>query len=1019
MNELNDFGKFILADRYLLKETERIARIGKTVVAIQKDGTRAMGKIANVGDTIGVDVDGNVEQYHIDLLDFLAETHAEQMFERVATAIAGAEKTPEMRKLWASNFRDMLSDYKFVPGGRVLAGAGNAAALTLQNCFVLPSPHDSREGIFKTLGDMAELMSRGGGVGINISTLRPKHAVVRGVNGRSSGAVSWGGLFSNVTGLIEQSGSRRGALMLVLEDWHPDVFDFINSKRTAGQITNANISIGLSDDFMTSVKNDGEWELTFPDTSTPEYDTLWKGDMAAWRNNGRPTKVYKTLRARELWDAIVQSAWESAEPGLWFKERVNQQSNSYYYNTLVCPNPCVTGDTLIYTSSGVSRAKDLFDAQTANHIAIDRRMGQDYAEASHVFSSGVKPVYRVQTKEGYYVRATGNHQIMTSKGWVAVDALKSGDQLHILNHEAGFGTNGTHELGSIMGWLAGDGYFSGGRAFLDFYHEKQELAETFSKYVNSIVEHEGTPNRAYSTNANAVIADKQQVSSTRLHRVLARHGMVTNKLRVPETVFTGTRAMQVGFLSALFSADGTIEGDLIKGTSIRLSSIDEVLLEQVQQLLLNFGIASKIYRNRRMEGMKLMPDGKGGQKEYPCQPLHELMLSKANIVAFAEQIGFLLKSKTDKLNDYINSLKRSVNHENFTAEVISITLEGEEQVYDLTEPITHSFIANGIVVHNCAEQSLPNYGVCNLGAINLSKFYDAENNAVQWPLLMDTIHQAVRFLDNVIDVTGYYLPGNAEVQRSERRIGLSTMGLAELLILMGIRYGSPESLEFIDSLYYFITRHSYFASADLAKEKGSFPQYKAEPFMKSGFMKTVTHEIRDYVSRRGMRNVTVLTSAPTGTTATMVDTSTGIEPFFAFKYMRRSRLGTHEQNVRVAEAYLAKHPKVKKLPDHFVTAQDLTPYQHIAVQAAIQRWCDSSISKTANVPNSWTIEQTADLYMELYNLGCKGGTIYRDGSRSEQVLMTEICPDCKKSPLINDGGCKTCKSCGYSACDVK
>jgi ribonucleoside-diphosphate reductase alpha chain len=180
----------------------------------------------------------------------------------------------------------------------------------------------------------------GGGVGINISSLRPHHAYVKGVNGRSSGSVSWGELYSFVTGLIEQGGSRRGALMLIMNVWHPDVLKFINSKRTMGRITNANISVGVTDDFMAAVKADGDWDLLFPDTTVANYDQLWDGNLDQWRAKGLPVKVHKTVKAREIWNSIIDSAWASAEPGVFFVDRYNKMSNSWYYAPIMCTNPC-------------------------------------------------------------------------------------------------------------------------------------------------------------------------------------------------------------------------------------------------------------------------------------------------------------------------------------------------------------------------------------------------------------------------------------------------------------------------------------------------------------------------------------------------------------------------------------------------------------------------------------------------------------------------------------------------------
>ncbi|MCW1930001.1 MAG: adenosylcobalamin-dependent ribonucleoside-diphosphate reductase [Candidatus Kerfeldbacteria bacterium] len=244
------------------------------------------------------------------------EDTPEEMWHRVARGIAQIEKTPAKKQEWEEKFYDALYNFKFVPGGRILAGAGSGVELTFYNCYVIPSPEDSRQGIFESVRTMVEIMSRGGGVGVNITSLRPRGAYVKGVNGTASGAVSFGGLYSFATGLIIQGGSRRGALMLMLNDDHPDIEEFITVKRTMGLITNANLSVCVSDRFMEAVEKDGDWDLQ------------WGG------------KVYRTIKARKLWDLICESAHASGEPGLVFMERYNKESNSWYFENIISVNPC-------------------------------------------------------------------------------------------------------------------------------------------------------------------------------------------------------------------------------------------------------------------------------------------------------------------------------------------------------------------------------------------------------------------------------------------------------------------------------------------------------------------------------------------------------------------------------------------------------------------------------------------------------------------------------------------------------
>ncbi|MBI1281814.1 MAG: ribonucleoside-diphosphate reductase [Anaerolineaceae bacterium] len=996
-NALHELGYKIFLDRYAQKDmTRSTLAVGDTVIVVvdSKTGQREIGTVTaiNMPKVTVQLLDGDITERDIEQVDKPLETDPGQMMDRVAAGIAAIEKNSKLRKQWTERFRWMLDDWKFVPAGRILTAAGTDQLLTYYNCYVVPSPKDSRGGIIETLRQMTEIMSRGGGVGINISSLRPRHWYVKGVNGRSSGAVSWGALYSFVTGLIEQGGSRRGALMLILNDWHPDVFDFINSKRKAGQVTNANISVGVSDKLMEAVKADGDWDLKFPDTGDPEYDDLWDGDIDKWIADGHEVIPYKTVKAREIWNAIIESAWASAEPGVFFNERYNKMSNSHYFAPIICTNPCVTGDTRIHTNRGLVKARELFDNETEIEVTIDGRFGLTNATtpSTRVFRTGVKPVFRLQTEEGYFVRATADHRFMTPSGWMQMNQLKTGDKIHILNRKGGFGEQGSLELGRVLGWLVGDGTVKSDEAVLSFFgEEKQELAPMFAEHVNDLVAPlTKNQTRTYTVGIGQVVErDEARVSSARLHQIAEQYGLTETKHRVPESVFQGSEVMQRGFLQALFTADGSFQDGGVKGASIRLAANQLELLEGVQQLLGNFGIASRIYRNRRDAGYRMMPDSNREPKSYWCEAQHELVISKQNMAVFAEEIGFMMDYKQTGLEDYISRGKRGPYMERFTATVESIVSDGIEEVFDLTESATHSFVGNNLVVHNCGEQGLPAFGVCNLGAINLAKFYDEETHDVNWDDLDKTARYSTRFLDNVIDSTPYFFDENKQQQLSERRVGLNNMGLAELMVKLEIRYGSDESVAFIDKLYGFLARAIYETSVELAQEKGAFPQFKADQFLKSGYMQSMPKDIQEKVRKHGIRNVTLTTQAPTGTTGTMVNTSTGIEPFFSWVYYRKSRLGLHEEQVPLVKEWFEAHPGETELPDYFVTAMDLSPEEHIKVQAAIQRWVDSSISKTCNVPNEYTVEQVSDLYLYMYDMGCKGGTIYRDGSRDEQVLM--------------------------------
>ena len=721
---LSSLGKLIFLDRYSLKSSADKINVGDLVIIITKEDAKypkkELGIVISINGELGkfylIHLEKEFSQ-SLQKVDRPQESVLDSN-KRVAKAAASIETDPEKQQVWSNKFLEELKSKRIQPAGRIMAGANvdsqgkYISNLTLYNCYVVPSPPDSRGGIIETLKTMIEIMSRGGGAGISLSTLRPRYAYVKGVHGKSSGAVSWGGIYSYATGLIEQGGSRRGALMLMLDDWHPDILEFIGSKKTKGMIENANISVKISDAFMEKMKSDGMWNLEYPDYGNEEYkdvyETEWTGDLKLWKSKGYPTRVYKSIKAKELWDLIISSAHYSAEPGVVFMERYNKMSNSWYFNPIVCTNPC-------------------------------------------------------------------------------------------------------------------------------------------------------------------------------------------------------------------------------------------------------------------------------------------------------------------------------------------------------------------------AEQGLPAWGVCNLGHLYLASFAKQVGTdplgkvyEMDWERLKESAKVLVRFLDNVIDLTPYHFKENEENQKNERRVGGGTLGLAELLLKLRTRYGTEDSIKFIDKLYRTITEEMYLASAELAREKGSFPKYDREKFMQSEFVKLLSKETQDEIYKNGMRNVTLTTQAPTGTVGSMLGTSTGIEPFYAFEYYQQSRLGFHKILIPIAEESKLED---NSLPNYFVSAMELTPEEHVKVQSAIQRWTDSSISKTVNVPSNFTVEETKKVYEMGYDLGCKGLTVYVDQSRAEQILSTSAdtekknvlsaegkdeveietelrknkeikinkeedievgssagnrCPACKEGIMVKIGGCTECSSqCGFKgSCDM-
>ncbi len=260
----------------------------------------------------------------------------EQTWQDLAARIAKSVKT---------DIYDDVFNFRFLPAGRILSGLGTETVKTFFNCYVLAFEDvgdgvDSRSAIMDLFTRVFEISARGGGVGINWSPLRPKNSKITKVNGESSGSVSWMESLNALAGRISQGGSRRGAYMFGLEAWHPDIEEFITIKRDLSKLENANLSVFVSDDFMEAVKNDWDWKLEFPDPGHEKYDAEWNGDLKEWKEKGYPVTLYKTIKAKQLFNLITDYAHNNGEPGLIFLERYNKYNIANQDEKIVATNPC-------------------------------------------------------------------------------------------------------------------------------------------------------------------------------------------------------------------------------------------------------------------------------------------------------------------------------------------------------------------------------------------------------------------------------------------------------------------------------------------------------------------------------------------------------------------------------------------------------------------------------------------------------------------------------------------------------
>jgi ribonucleoside-diphosphate reductase alpha chain len=974
----------------------------------------------------------------------------EEMFWRVAYVIAREDAKygameEEVEEL-AREFYALMTRRLFEPNSPTLMNAGRPLG-QLSACFVLPvedALSNGRTGIYDTLRSMALVHQSGGGTGFSFSNLRPAGDIVKSTTGVASGPVSFMSLYDSSTEVVKQGGTRRGANMGILRVDHPDVLDFIDCKQDITKITNFNISVAITDAFMNAVEKGESYQLTNPRTGA----------------------VAGELDARMVFDKIVRNAWNTGEPGVYFIDRANYYNPVPHLGSYEATNPCFTGSMRLATDRGLrtfaeleretmeisvttdNRVPGIRATEQGGGVAVQTELGVTVRRAIPAFKTRSNTeVLRLTTTHGFEVVATPDHRFFTPNGRVALKDLQPDDEIllqsgagvwsrdralppfaptdklaaRVQRGEARLPTEWSAELGEVLGWVVGDGWtsvetpegrnvpnYTVGMIFGD--EEKQTLLPRFRERIRGWT---GMQGNLTERNGTATLFYKSG-----LFYFLESLGLKTAKAtekRVPESIFAAPRDAVIGFLRALFTADGTVNvsSNNHRSCSVRLASSSRGLLLDIQQLLLNEGIVARLYQ-RRGAAVRLMPDSNRELKEYATASQYELILDKANRDRFAREIGFLTPRKQARLEEWIDSKARSTDHETFVTLVKVIEPAGQEDVFCTTEPVTHSIVVNGLVAVQCGEQPLLPFDVCNLGSVNVGAFVreDVEASApwyekIDWKEYRRVVRLSTHFLDNVIGANQYPLPEITELAQNIRRIGLGVMGFADLLVRIGVSYNSEDGVEVGRRIMEFMDEEAKKESERLAEERGVFPEWERSIWGPDESAARAPNGERIRPVRR-LRNCNVDTVAPTGTISIIAGCSSGIEPLFAVAFMRNQagvlmpdvnedfvriarERGFYSEELmkRIAEEGHIHFPEVpEEVQRVFVTAHDITPEWHVRMQAGFQEYVDSAISKTTNFPHAATEEDVRKIYELAFRLNCKGVTVYRDGSRDNQVLST-------------------------------
>jgi ribonucleoside-diphosphate reductase alpha chain len=689
-------------------------------------------------------------------------------------------------------------------------------------------------------------------------------------------------------------------------DWNNKAYQTVSGQ-------NSNNSIRVPNTFMTAVEKDDNWSLRA-------------------RVDGRVTK---TMHARDLWNQIAEDVWACADPGIQFDTTINEWNTCPNDGRINASNPCVTADTWIPTHRGLEQIGEL--------VGEARGVKSSDGElhwVEKIFPTGTQPVYELKTRAGYRLKLTANHQVFTeNRGDVPACELTKDDIVRLV--PGVFGSEGmeSESAAQLAGLLIGDGcitklneYAAAGErrevAFLTMSKDEQAVVEWATETINHLRPEFGEHNKPGRTVETATTL-RAHVGSPRIlamfkHVAVLDEGSINKALKA--AAFRLPKAHQAALLRGLFTADGTVANYGEKSQYVALDSCSLTLLQHVQLMLLSFGIKSKLYEDRRAGALTaLMPDGAGGRKEYSVVQMHSLRISRSSRRIFEREIGFM--PGTQKA-EALAVLNRDVNTyaEPLVDQIESLAYRGDEPVFDLTEPATEHFVANGLAVHNCSEYMFLDDTACNLASLNLMKFTDTRTRQFDH----ETFRHAVRVWTTVLDISVQMaqFPSKEIAQRSweYRTLGLGYANLGTMCMVLGMPYDSKESRAWCAAISAIMTGEVYRTSAEMAGHLGTFPgyvrnrdemlrvirnhrraayngtldRYEGLTIIPQGLIpdrcpqdlvkaaRASWDEALELGTQNGYRNAQSTVIAPTGTIGLLMDCdTTGIEPDFALvKYKK-------------------------------------------------------------------------------------------------------------------------------------
>lgn len=927
----------------------------------------------------------------------LIELTPDDMHWRIANNLALVEQKKFKKPLSAEFIYETIKGFKrIVPQGGVMYGIGNPQYVTLSNCYVLESPQDSYGSILRTDEHLVQISKRRGGTGTDLSHLRPDKTPTRNSSRTSTGTVCFAKRYSNSIREVGQDG-RRGALMLTLNVHHPDIIKFTEAKQDLTQITGANMSIRITDEFMNAVMQDKEYEQRWPCEGTPE--------------------ISKMVPARKVWKTIIKCAWKTAEPGLLFWDNIISESPADCYETLgfrtTSVNPCIPASSKLLTPNGI---------HTLGKIKIGERVWSrdKWVTVINKVSSGIQDVYKYSTTFGS-ICCTENHGLLCGDEKIAA---KDAESVNIIRGPVVTDVN-INNRDIMDGLMLGDGTYHKCSDTITLCVGENDSDYFHSEISNLIHEPRFTVHN-YGWDIETTITSKELCH--------------TYKRKIPERFLYGDKDKVAGFLRGLYSANGSVCGCRV---TLKASSFD--VISGVQQMLSTLGIASYYTTNKP----KVVKFSNG---DYECKQSYDLNITRDKHL-FANIIGFIHRYKQEKLEALLDKKGKKTptggRPETIDKAIVSVEYQSTEEVFDITvDGESHTFWCGGLEIANCSELAMCPNDSCRLLVLCLMGYVKdpfTTKAKFDWDAFYSDAQLGQRYLDNIIDIEiecidkiiNKVIENDKEstsVKQVEldlwksikdkcekgRRTGLGQTGLGDCLASLGIKYGSRKAINLTEKIYRYLKFGSYRASVDMAKELGPFPIWSWELEKDNPFLLRFKDEsirvggetisgltLYKDMAKYGRRNIANLTTAPAGSVSLQTRTTSSAEPAYFLSSKRRKKGNPGDEGFAATETdasgdswmvFDVLHPRlqewmdvtgetdVKKSPWWGCCAEDLDPYDRLSMQAAVQKHLCHSISSTINLPSDTTQKTVAEIYEKAWELGLKGITVYRSGCRDGVII---------------------------------